>query len=303
VDCLRDLIKEIEGRGKKFIISSHSIVPSDIILRSSGFFYDPENLLIEIDPWMIYWVQIGDKKIYSPYLSYGSFAHKHYGIAAFKNVLNGVSLAHQLGYTTIHVMDYDFLPDFEDLEENKNILNGGEINFIAYKNEDSEMLGCFSLKLEKGTNFNFSNTSYVPTLGRYSHGVYNTYSGYIDEFRITKGVARYTSNFATQSAEFSNNANVAQYATKYVGLVGGINDSTVDYGIEKLSDSSLKIRKMTATGQPLSGSGSTLSASVDRVYVNVLDYTNVMVTSSYAVSSSYLINASAGESFHPFLLG
>ena len=127
-------------------------------------------------------------------------------------------------------------------------------------------------------------------------------NGYIDEIRITKGYARYTGSFTPTTSEFPNNLNVTQLQTKYIGLVGGLNDSTVDYGVEKLSDSSLKIRKMTASGQPLSGSG-TLSASVDRVYVNVLDYTNVMVTSSYAVSASYLINAASGESFHPFLLG
>jgi hypothetical protein len=114
------------------------------------------------------------------------------------------------------------------------------------------------------------------------------FNGYIDEIRITKGYARYTGSFATQSAAFPDNLNVTQLQTKYIGLVGGLNDSTVDYGVEKLSDSSLKIRKMTASGQPLSGSG-TLSASVDRVYVNVLDYTNVMVTSSYALTASYVL--------------
>jgi hypothetical protein len=112
--------------------------------------------------------------------------------------------------------------------------------------------------------------------------------GYIDELRITKGVARYTSSFVTQSIEFPNGTGSIQYATKYIGSIGGLNDSNVDYGVEKLSDSSLKIRKMTASGQPLSGSG-TLSASVDRVYVNVLDYTNVMVTSSYALTASYVL--------------
>jgi hypothetical protein len=110
--------------------------------------------------------------------------------------------------------------------------------------------------------------------------------GYIDELRITNGIARYTGSFVTQSAEFYDNLNVTQLQTKYIGLVGGLNDSTVDYGVEKLSDSSLKIRKMTASGQPLSGSGA-LSSSVDRVYVNVIDYTNVMVTSSFAITSSY----------------
>ena len=130
------------------------------------------------------------------------------------------------------------------------------------------------------------------------------FNGYIDEIRITKGYARYTGSFVTQSVEFPNNLNVTQLQTKYIGLVGGLNDSNVDYGVEKLSDSSLKIRKMTATGQPLSGSGSTLSASVDRVYVNVLDYTNVMVTSSYALTASYAQTTPSGKSIAlSFILG
>jgi len=131
------------------------------------------------------------------------------------------------------------------------------------------------------------------------------FQGYIDELRITKGIARYTGSFATQSAEFYNNSSVDQLQTKYIGLVGGLNDTNVDYGVEKLSDSSLKIRKMTVSGTPVSGSP-TLSASVDRVYVNVINYKNVQTTvesASYASTSSYVINAPSGESFHPFLLG
>ena len=140
-------------------------------------------------------------------------------------------------------------------------------------------------------------------IGRYATTA--LYPGYLDELRLTKGVARYTGSFVTQSAAFPDNLNVTQLQTKYVGLVGGINDSNVDYGVEKLSDGSLKIRKMSVSGQPLSGSGA-LSASVDRVYVNVLNYKEVQTTAqsaSYAVSASYLINAASGESFHPFLLG
>ena len=142
-------------------------------------------------------------------------------------------------------------------------------------------------------------------IGDYPTATGEGVTGYIDEVRVTKGVARYTGSFVTQSAAFPDNLNVTQLQTKYVGLVGGINDSNVDYGVEKLSDGSLKIRKMSATGQPLSGSGA-LSASVDRVYVNVLNYKEVQTTAqsaSYAVSASYLINAASGESFHPFLLG
>jgi len=153
-------------------------------------------------------------------------------------------------------------------------------------------------------------------------------NGYMDELRITKGIARYTGSFTPPTSAFLDNTSTTQLQTKYIGLVGGLNDSTVDYGVEKLSDTSLKIRKMSASGQPLSGSG-TLSASVDRVYVNVLNYKNVQTTAqsaSYALSASYapgggtslvtgstypitsswstyVVNAPAGESFHPFLLG
>ena len=139
------------------------------------------------------------------------------------------------------------------------------------------------------TSLSSTGLLYLGTL--VSSGVFYIYfAGYIDELRITNGYARYTGNFTPQTSAFPNNASLTQYATKYVGSIGGLNDSNVDYGVQKMSDSSLKVVKMTQTTSPLVGSGS-LSGSVDRVYVNVLDYTKVSVTSSYATNALNSINS------------
>lgn len=103
-------------------------------------------------------------------------------------------------------------------------------------------------------------------------GAYNTpnffYQGHLDDIRITKGIARYTAAFTPPENPFPDMA--SGLLTKYVGQIGGLNDTDVDYGIEKLSDTSLKIRKMSATGNPVGGGG--LGSTVNRVYVNIQDF-------------------------------
>jgi hypothetical protein len=172
-------------------------------------------------------------------------------------------------------------------------VNQNAWNHIAYvRNGTTWMLfinGVRDLNLTGISGTVINRSTYQKSVGCwFNDSAFNELSGYLDELRITKGVARYTANFTPQNSPFPNSRN--QVLTRYVGLVGGIDDKYVDYGVEKLSNSSLKLTRLTYPNQPLIGSGS-LSGSVSRVYVNVLDYTNVSVTSSYATNALNSINS------------
>lgn len=151
-----------------------------------------------------------------------------------------------------------------------------------------------------------TNTGSISTLETAAFILGNNYligsqyfNGYIDEFRITNS-ARYSSSFTVSDIEFPNATTVSQSATKYYASVAGVNDSNSDYGVEKLSDTSIKVKKLSRTSQPLSGSGY-LSPITNRVYVNVIDNTKALVQTSTSVyastanSASYSISSSYAE--------
>ena len=165
---LRELVESIEDRGYEFILSSHTLVPPDIIERSVGFLYDRFNDKISLDPIMVYWTQVGDYKIHSPYLSYGGISEETYVLGAVKNRTNGNSLGYALGYKKIHLVEYDSKPNFDDLKNNEEILSDG-FDLVVYKNENSSMLGnIFSYNLsEKNKDFNLNFYSWMEKLEKY----------------------------------------------------------------------------------------------------------------------------------------
>ena len=70
---------------------------------------------------------------------------------------------------------------------------------------------------------NFTDTSYVPTMGRYTHGGLQ-YQGYISNLRVIKGVAAYTGNFTVPTSSLtvtqSAGSNIAAITTGQTVFLG-----------------------------------------------------------------------------------
>jgi hypothetical protein len=83
---------------------------------------------------------------------------------------------------------------------------------------------------------NFSDTSYVPTIGRYTHSDTCPFTGYLSNFRVVKGTAVYTTNF-TPPTTLLTNINNTSLLTNFTNA--GIFDQTAKNVIETAGDAKI----------------------------------------------------------------
>jgi hypothetical protein len=73
---------------------------------------------------------------------------------------------------------------------------------------------------QSATNDNIPNATPTIIIGSANWNSNTKFTGYIDDFRITKGVARYTANFTPPSAEFPSDSSDPYIANVYLRLTG-----------------------------------------------------------------------------------
>lgn len=128
---LRELIDFLEKNQKKFVLSSHTMLPQDIIKKSVGFIYDSVNPVYktwELEGYPKFYFETENFKIISPSVSYGAINYYHVG--AIKLINNGVRYLLPMDYEIIHWVEYDTIPDLSLFEENKNKFD--DYDFVFY---------------------------------------------------------------------------------------------------------------------------------------------------------------------------
>jgi hypothetical protein len=126
---LRNLVSVIKKESNfDILITSHSVLPEDIINSVDYYFYDKENkLLKDFDLRNAAWF---DPNGLGPINSiFTGYYNTH--LAVWKLIIMGNSIAKNLGYKKVHHIEYDTeIQNFIELSENSELLN--EYEFIYY---------------------------------------------------------------------------------------------------------------------------------------------------------------------------
>jgi hypothetical protein len=128
---LYELIDFLIKHNKKFVLTSHTNIPDDIIEKSVGFIYDsnnPKHKTWDIVGFPKFIFETENFNIESPYITYGSSDYYHVGV--IRLIINGIKYLKTLDYDIVHWIEYDSIPVI-DMDTNANkLLNDND--FIFY---------------------------------------------------------------------------------------------------------------------------------------------------------------------------
>ena len=112
---------------------------------------------------------------------------------------------------------------------------------------------------------NFTNTTYVPTIGRYTHSASQHVTGYISNFRVVKGSAVYTSNFTPPTAPLTAITNT-QLLLNFTNA--GIYDGTMKNDLETVGNAqiSTSVVKYGSGSMYFDGSGDYLRPNSGNIF-------------------------------------
>jgi hypothetical protein len=175
LNMLKSLTDELYLNSKDFILSSHTMIPEDIIKKSKGFIYDSENPKHKI--WDLpnktkYVVDVGNFSIVSPYIVYGRADFYHVGV--LRQVVNGINLVKTMDYDIIHWMDYDATLNFEEEKLNVERLTSCDMVFYGVGPK-------FSFKVDKVNEkiLTMKNDDFLNLLSRHDYVVEKVYGEYL----------------------------------------------------------------------------------------------------------------------------
>jgi len=217
-ELLYELVEFLEKNNKKFVITSHTTIPQDIVEKSVGFIYDSNNPKYKtwnLEGYPKFIFENENFSITSPYVTYGASDYYHVGV--IRLIINGLRYLKTLEYDTVHWIEYDSIPVIEMDTKANELLNENDFIFYGIGSRFSFNLSKVSDDFINMNNdeilMNLSNNNYLAEQligNKLINGVKKTiFLNEEDKFLW----GRYSQNFNNQKINFSlfedeNNLNI-----------------------------------------------------------------------------------------------
>jgi len=145
---LEDLCLKLHNKNKDFVISSHTMIPSDCIQLSKGFIYNPDNFTVkmwDLKSKGLFHFYTDFFEIRSNILGHGS-SLDFYGVAGINLLRNGIDLLKRSDYEIIHWIEYDVNLDQILEEEIRTKISECDAVFIKERESSLYMGGRISFR-------------------------------------------------------------------------------------------------------------------------------------------------------------